>query len=98
MRSSIIPSARPAANIDKSSRFPYRRAFGRKAAPHEMWARRPFLSILQTDSKQQAVELARKFLRVGGDGECELRQLYEAHGSQPCVTHAHEAAEVALRG
>jgi hypothetical protein len=34
------------AQIDKSARFPYRRAFGQAAA--RLW--RPFLSILQTDS------------------------------------------------
>jgi hypothetical protein len=36
-------------------------------------------AILQADSKGEAVELARRFLSVvGGDGECEIRQLYEA--------------------
>ncbi len=36
------------------------------------------LAILQASSKAEAVELVRKFLSVAGDGECELRQLYEA--------------------
>ena len=35
-------------------------------------------AILQAGSKEEAVELARQFLRVAGDGECELRLLYEA--------------------
>jgi hypothetical protein len=35
-------------------------------------------AILQADSKQHAIELARKFLPIAGDGECEIRQLYEA--------------------
>lgn len=35
-------------------------------------------AILQADSKQHAIELAKHFLGVAGDGECELRQLYEA--------------------
>jgi hypothetical protein len=35
------------------------------------------LAILQADSKEHAIELARQFLKVAGDGECELRQLYE---------------------
>ena len=39
-------------------------------------------AILQADSKQQAIELARDFLRVVGQGECELRQLYEAPAAQ----------------
>ena len=34
-------------------------------------------AILQAKSKEEAVELVRQFLRVAGDGECELRQLYE---------------------
>lgn len=36
------------------------------------------LAILQADSKEAAVELARQFLRAAGDGECELRQLFDA--------------------
>jgi len=35
-------------------------------------------AILQADSKEHAIELARKFLPIAGDGECEIRQLYEA--------------------
>lgn len=34
-------------------------------------------AILKADSKQDAIELARKFLNVAGEGECEIRQLYE---------------------
>jgi hypothetical protein len=36
-------------------------------------------AILKADSKQHAIELLRRFLAVVGDGECELRQLYEEH-------------------
>jgi hypothetical protein len=36
------------------------------------------LAILQARSKEEAVEVAKQFLQVAGDGECELRQLYEA--------------------
>ena len=39
------------------------------------------LAILQASSKEEAIELARQFLHVAGDGECELRQLYEAPGA-----------------
>jgi len=39
-------------------------------------------AILQADSKQEAVELARDFLRCVGQGECELRQLYDAPAAQ----------------
>lgn len=35
-------------------------------------------AILQADSKEAAIELVRKFLHVAGDGECEIRALYEA--------------------
>src|SRR5262245_43743916 len=35
------------------------------------------LAILQADSKEAAVELVRQFLHAAGDGECELRQLFE---------------------
>ena len=35
-------------------------------------------ALLEAKSKEEAVELTRRFLSVAGDGECELRQLYEA--------------------
>jgi len=36
-------------------------------------------AILNAASKEEAVDLARRFLSfVGGEGECEVRQLYEA--------------------
>ena len=34
-------------------------------------------ALLQAKSKAEAIELTRRFLKVAGDGECELRQLYE---------------------
>jgi len=36
------------------------------------------LAILQADSREHAVELVKFFLGHAEDGECELRQLYEA--------------------
>lgn len=39
-------------------------------------------AILRVNSKQEAIELAKKFLSVAGGGECELRQLYEAAQGQ----------------
>jgi hypothetical protein len=36
------------------------------------------LAILQANSKAEAIELVKQFLHVAGDGECELRQLFEA--------------------
>jgi hypothetical protein len=35
-------------------------------------------AILKANSKEEAIELARQFLQVAGEGECELRQIYEA--------------------
>ena len=37
-------------------------------------------AILKANSKEEAIEFAKGFLRHVGDGECELRQLYEAPG------------------
>jgi hypothetical protein len=53
-------------------------------------------AILKTNSKEEAIELARKFLEVAGDGECELRQIYEPGAELNCVST--ETAEVALKG
>ena len=35
-------------------------------------------ALLQAKSKAEAVELTKRFLKVAGDGECELRQIFEA--------------------
>ena len=37
------------------------------------------LAILQANSKEHAIELTKYFLGHAADGECELRQLYEAN-------------------
>lgn len=35
-------------------------------------------AILKANSRAEAVQMAKDFLKVAGDGECELRELYEA--------------------
>jgi hypothetical protein len=35
-------------------------------------------AILQANSKNEAIEMVKRFLKVAGDGECEIRQVYEA--------------------
>jgi hypothetical protein len=35
-------------------------------------------AILRANSKEEAIQLAKDFLQVVGEGECELRQIYEA--------------------
>jgi len=41
-------------------------------------------AILQANSKEEAVQLAKDFLQTVGDGECELRQLY-GEGQDSCA-------------
>jgi len=36
------------------------------------------MAILQANSKEEAIQHAKNFLRMAGDGECELRQIFEA--------------------
>ena len=44
-------------------------------------------AILRANSKQEAIQLTREFLQVVGDGECELRQIFEADtGAQKAAT------------
>jgi len=52
-------------------------------------------AILKADSKEDAIELARKFLRLAGEGECELRQLCEPNQEMACS--GAQAAEFASR-
>jgi hypothetical protein len=37
------------------------------------------LALLQANSKEHAIELVKYFLSHAADGECELRQLYDAN-------------------
>jgi len=45
------------------------------------------LAIIQANSKQDAIEFVKEFLQVVGEGECELRQMYEAP-EQACTKTA----------
>lgn len=50
-------------------------------------------ALLQANSKEHAIELTKRFLGVAGDGECEIRQIYEANNvdqSAPCLTAAKD--------
>ncbi len=40
------------------------------------------LAIIQANSKEEAIAHVKNFLNYAGDGECELRQLYEAPQAQ----------------
>lgn len=48
-------------------------------------------AILEARSKEEAIELARKFLDVAGDGECELRQIFTAPDGTCGDAAAHHA-------
>ena len=52
-------------------------------------------AMLKANSKEEAIEMARQFLAVVGEGECELRQIYEP-GEVNCAG-AHDLSEVALK-
>ncbi len=34
-------------------------------------------ALLEAGSKEEAIELTKRFLQVAGEGECEIRQIYE---------------------
>ncbi|MGO4214105.1 YciI family protein [Terriglobus sp. 2YAB30_2] len=52
-------------------------------------------ALLKADSKEEAIELVQQFLKVVGEGECELRQLYEQYSGDPAA--CYEAEAVALK-
>ena len=53
-------------------------------------------AILRANSKEEAIQIAKDFLKVVGDGECELRQLYEGSGDESCLKIG-DHSEVALK-
>ena len=50
-------------------------------------------AILEARSKEDAVRMAREFLKVAGDGECELRQIFVGSDAG-CVDPASNNAEL----
>ena len=48
-------------------------------------------AIIEAGSKAEAIEYVREFLSVVGEGECELRQVFEAGGVAPGATQAAKA-------
>ena len=49
-------------------------------------------AIIQASSKEEAIELTKRFLEVAGDGESEIRQLYEEADFSPEIFSPEEAA------
>jgi hypothetical protein len=41
-------------------------------------------ALLECKSREEAIEMSRRFLAVAGDGECEVHQLMD--GPPPCTT------------
>jgi hypothetical protein len=46
-------------------------------------------AILQVNSREEAVAAARRFLKVMGEGECEIRQMFDSD-AEPCLEKAEE--------
>ena len=57
-------------------------------------------AILEARSKEEAIEMARTFLDVAGDGECEIRQIFTQSeaGSGSCVEGNMGLADQFARG
>jgi hypothetical protein len=51
-------------------------------------------AILKANSKEEAIELAKTFLAHVGQGECELRQLFEPNCGEPMCTDSRDRVEV----
>jgi hypothetical protein len=47
-------------------------------------------ALIEAPSKQAAIEFVKEFLAVVGEGECEIRQIYEA--PPPCLEHSAAAS------
>ena len=54
-------------------------------------------AILSANSKEEAIQLTKDFLNVVGEGQCELRQIYE-QGAFPGQDDEKRDREVALKG
>jgi len=50
------------------------------------------LALVDAKSKEEAIEWAKRFLKIAGDGESEIRQLHEPSDFAPDVLPPEEAA------
>ena len=50
-------------------------------------------AIVQARSKDEAIEITKNFLKVVGDGECELRQIFEPSDQGTCGPELREFAK-----
>jgi hypothetical protein len=48
-------------------------------------------ALLEASSKEEAIELTKEFLSVAGEGECEIRQVFEAPAATPGDVAEHHA-------
>ena len=48
-------------------------------------------AILQANSKSEAIEMVKRFLKVAGDGECEIRQVFDAPDQSASTAERTEA-------
>ena len=55
-------------------------------------------AILQANSKEEAIELARQFLTVAGEGECEIRQIYTQGDCAGAGVDVHEELKAQFAG
>jgi hypothetical protein len=57
-------------------------------------------AILQASSKDEAIAMAKKFLDVAGNGECEIRQVFDAADAVPgdTIQHHEQLTEQFVRG
>jgi hypothetical protein len=57
-------------------------------------------AILQASSKDDAIAMAKKFLDVAGNGECEIRQVFDAADAVPgdTIQHHEQLTEQFVRG
>lgn len=47
-------------------------------------------ALLQLNSKEEAIEYTKRFLEIAGDGETEIRQVYDQDSIENCLEQARE--------
>jgi hypothetical protein len=56
-------------------------------------------AVLEADSREEAIQMAKDFLKVAGSGECELRQIFTPDsGSADCAGQHEQLADQFARG
>jgi hypothetical protein len=73
-----MPGSQTPATIDASYLLTLPRTGSGRLKARDFISQNWDINLIQAASKEEAIELAKQLIKLAGDGETEIRQVYEA--------------------